>query len=168
MDTTPHKARFLAHYDLNDDVGEPTNVAASHPKKVQSMRARWIEWTERNGLIFRRHPTATRPKSIRHAVGVGFVTSPICVTLLIATSGWLFVVYFTGDYATTRIQTLGAVVWPTEESTPAEALKKANELYEGLEDVPENVRAKVLADRILNEEIAQGPIALVFWELSAA
>ena len=104
---------------------------------------------------------ATRPKSIRHAVGVGFVTSSICASLLIVTSGWLFVVMFTGDQATPHIQTLGAVVWPTEESTPAEALNKANELYEGLEDVPENIRGEVLADRVFNEEIARGPEALV-------
>ena len=103
---------------------------------------------------------ATRPKSIRHAVGVGFATSAICASLLIVTSGWLFVVMYTGDHARGHIQTLGEVVWPTEESTPAEALGKANELYEGLEDVPENIRAKVLADRIINEEIAQGPQAL--------
>jgi|GEM_PF-7094994 len=103
---------------------------------------------------------ATRPKSIRHAVGVGFATSAICASLLIATSGWLLVVMYTGDHARGHIRTLGEVVWPTEESTPAEALSKANELYEGLEDVPENIRAKVLADRIINEEIAQGPQAL--------
>nr|WRX36747.1 hypothetical protein [uncultured bacterium] len=103
---------------------------------------------------------ATRPKSIRHAVVSGFVTSVICASLLIVTSGWLLVVTSTGNYANRQIETLGAVVWPTGESTPAEALNQANELYEGLEDVPENIRAKVLADRILNEEIAQGPLAL--------
>ena len=104
---------------------------------------------------------ATRPKSIRHAVGVGFVTSAICASLLIATSGWLFVVIYTGDHARVHIQTLGEVVWPTGDATPAEALDKANELYEGLEDVPENIRAKVLADRVVNEEVAQGPQSLV-------
>ena len=34
-------------------------------------------------------------------------------------------------------------------------------MYEGLEDVPENIRAKVLADRVVNEEVAQGPQTLV-------
>ena len=35
-------------YNLKDDIGESTNVAAAHPERVQSMRARWIEWNQGN------------------------------------------------------------------------------------------------------------------------
>lgn len=35
-----------ALYNLKDDIGEKKNVAASHPEKVQAMRARWVEWSK--------------------------------------------------------------------------------------------------------------------------
>lgn len=35
-------------YNLKQDMGETTNIAAAHPEKVRSMRARWIEWNQGN------------------------------------------------------------------------------------------------------------------------
>ena len=35
-------------YNLNDDLGETTDLAASHPERVQSMLARWDEWNKGN------------------------------------------------------------------------------------------------------------------------
>lgn len=33
-------------YNLNDDLGETTDLAATYPQRVQSMLARWKEWAE--------------------------------------------------------------------------------------------------------------------------
>ena len=35
-------------YNLKDDLSETTNLAASEPERVQSMRARWLKWNEGN------------------------------------------------------------------------------------------------------------------------
>jgi arylsulfatase A-like enzyme len=35
-------------YNLKDDLGEQTNLAASHPERVQEMLARWKEWETGN------------------------------------------------------------------------------------------------------------------------
>ncbi|SMP38949.1 Arylsulfatase A [Neorhodopirellula lusitana] len=41
-----HGKEKLELYNLNDDVGETTNLAAAQPEKVQAMLTRWREWAK--------------------------------------------------------------------------------------------------------------------------
>lgn len=103
----------------------------------------------------------TRPKSIRHAASLGGLTSLVCAGIVVATTGWLVVVLMTADYSSKHIRVLGEALWMKEGATPEKTRVKANELFEGLDDVPEEIRAKVLADRIFSDQVALGPRALV-------
>ncbi len=103
----------------------------------------------------------TRPKSIRHAASLGGLTSLVCAGIIVATMGWLAVVLMTADYSSKRIRVLGEAIWMKEGATPEKTRSKANQLFKGLDDVPEEIRAKVLADRIFSDQVAYGPRALV-------
>lgn len=103
----------------------------------------------------------TRPKSIRHAVSLGGLTSLVCAGIVVATMGWLVVVVMTADYSSKHVRVLGEALWMKEGATPEKTRVKANELFEGLDEVPEEIRAKVLADRIFSDQVALGPRALV-------
>ncbi|WP_372847212.1 sulfatase [Pontiella sp.] len=35
-------------YNLKNDLGETTNIAAAHPERVERMRARWMAWNKNN------------------------------------------------------------------------------------------------------------------------
>ncbi|MDB4617553.1 sulfatase-like hydrolase/transferase [Verrucomicrobiales bacterium] len=49
-------------YNLKDDLGETTNLAASYPEKVEAMRARWLEWDKD-----KQPPLWTGGENIQHA-----------------------------------------------------------------------------------------------------
>lgn len=103
----------------------------------------------------------TRPKSIRHAASLGVLTSLVCAGIVVATMGWLAVVLMTADYSSKRIRVLGEAIWMKEGATPEKTRTKANQLFKGLDEVPEEIRAKVLADRVFSDQVAYGPRALV-------
>jgi eukaryotic-like serine/threonine-protein kinase len=103
----------------------------------------------------------TRPKSIRHAASLGGLTSLVCAGIMIAATGWLVVVLMTADYSSTHVRVLGEALWLKKGATPEAARDAANELFEGLDAVPEELRAKVLADRVFNDQVARGPQSLV-------
>jgi len=103
----------------------------------------------------------TRPKSIRHAARLGGLTSLVCAGIIVAATGWLVVVLMTADYSSKRIRVLGEALWMKEGATPEKTRVAANELFKGLDEVPEEIRAKVLADRIFSDQVALGPQSLV-------
>ena len=98
----------------------------------------------------------SRPKSLRNALGVGFLTSAFCALIVLGGMGWLVLVVSTGRYVDDYVRILGNAVWVSEEMTREEAVEAANELYPGLDAVPANERADVLADRIASEQIPYG------------
>lgn len=113
----------------------------------------------------------TRPKSIRHAASLGGLTSLVCAGIIVAAMGWLAVVLMTADYSTKHVRILGEALWLKEDADPEKARVKAIELFEGLDEVPEEIRAKVLADRVFSDQVARGPrslvmIAFVSWGLA--
>ncbi|MGZ0173943.1 MAG: serine/threonine protein kinase, partial [Planctomycetales bacterium] len=103
----------------------------------------------------------TRPKSIRHAASLGGLTSLVCAGIIVAAMGWLVVVLMTADYSTTHVRVLGEALWMKKRATPAATQIAATELFEGLDAVPEEIRAKVLADRVFSDQIARGPRSLL-------
>lgn len=103
----------------------------------------------------------TRPKSIRQAARLGGLTSLVCAGIMVATMGWLVVVLMTADYSSTHVRVLGEALWMKKGSTPEATRVVATELFEGLDAVPEELRATVLADRVFSDQIARGPQSLV-------
>lgn len=103
----------------------------------------------------------TKPKSIRQAARLGGLTSLVCAGIVLAAMGWLVVVLFTADYSSKHVLVLGEALWQKEGASPEKARDKANALFDGLDKVPENVRAEVLKDRIFNDQIAKGPHTLL-------
>ena len=113
----------------------------------------------------------TRPKSIRHAASLGGLTSLVCAGIIVAAMGWLVVVLMTADYSTKHVRILGEALWLKEDANQEKARVAATELFEGLDEVPEEIRAKVLADRVFSDQVARGPrsllmIAFVSWGLA--
>ena len=75
--------------------------------------------------------------------------------------GWLVVVLMTADYSTKHVRILGKAIWLKEGANPEPARVAATDLFEGLNEVPEEIRAKVLADRFFSEQVARGPRSLL-------
>lgn len=103
----------------------------------------------------------TRPKSIRQAARLGGLTSLVCAGIMVAAIGWLVVVLMTADYSSTHVRVLGEALWMKKGATSEATRVAATELFEGLDKIPEEIRAKVLADRVLSDQIARGPRSLV-------
>lgn len=103
----------------------------------------------------------TRPKSIRHAASLGGLTSLVCAGIFVAAMGWLVVVMMTADYSSTHVRVLAEALWMKEGTTPEKTRVAATELFEGLDAVPEDIRAKVLADRVFSDQVARGPRSLL-------
>ena len=126
----------------------------------------WVSFLSFASLIFLIWPSiglwnalVTRPQSIRSAIGVGAVTAASCAAIVVAVLGWFIVTWNAGTYSRTRIMTLARAVWAPDGGE--ERLKqKALEMYPGLEEIPVELRPRILADRILTEQVAQGPMTL--------
>jgi eukaryotic-like serine/threonine-protein kinase len=103
----------------------------------------------------------TRPKSIRHAASLGGLTSLVCAGIIVAAMGWLVVVLMTASYSSKRVNVLGEAIWMKKGATPEKGRVAANELFEGLDEVPEEIRARVVADRVFSDQVENGPKALV-------
>ncbi len=88
--------------------------------------------------------------------------------------GWVVVVKTTTSSSRGEIHALARAVWSPDDvvsespeddaADPApeqvDHLQVANELFKGIEDIPEIDRARVVADRILADQIAVAPLSL--------
>ena len=102
----------------------------------------------------------TRPKTVRRAVGVGALTSGLLLVFAFIALGWIIVLTASNRYSGPVVKTLGDAVWAGETDTEA-ARAAADRIYAGLEDVPEDVRARVVADRMFNDQIGAAMLALI-------
>ena len=72
------------------------------------------------------------------------------------------------EHSSPTIETLADAVWASE-SHKGTARSAVDSLYSGLEDVPANVRARVLANRVFNDQIETAVLALaVFVSIGVA
>ncbi len=113
-----------------------------------------------------------KPKSARHAAAVGSVTSVVIMIMVGLMMGWIVVVKTTTSSSRGEIHALARAVWSPddvvsespEDADPApervDHLQVANKLFKGIEDIPKKDRARVVADRILADQIAIAPLSL--------
>lgn len=103
-----------------------------------------------------------RPKTKWHAVKSGIATSMLLVAVFTVLLGWMIVArtVATGE-SKQSIRTLAEAVWVPRGKAQANTSESANTLYPGLDKVPKSDRARVVTDRIVSDQIATGPIAVV-------
>ena len=109
----------------------------------------------------------TRPKSTSRALLAGMLTATVCSGLVAAAFGWAVVMIVAGNFSQHHIVVLGEAVWTPKNSTPDEAQQAALDLFDGLDQVPQEQRAKVLADRIFYEQVARCPWAFAILGISS-
>ncbi|MGI9516376.1 MAG: serine/threonine-protein kinase [Pirellulaceae bacterium] len=102
-----------------------------------------------------------KPKTNREAVGVGVLTSLMCLVIVVGLLGWLGLIILGNNYSRPQIQTLAEALWLPDGVTQDEAHEKALALYTNLKDVPENERANALTARMGADQIANGPMSLL-------
>ncbi len=102
----------------------------------------------------------TRPKTIRSAIVAGALTSALCAAIIFVLLGWLVIVLNAGSLSDKHLRTLGRAVWVPKDTTLEKATEAALEAIQGLENIPEQDRAKVFADRIIADQVASGPKAI--------
>lgn len=95
----------------------------------------------------------TRPKTIVRAIGVGSLISAILLLIAFVTLSWMVVLVSSVSHSESTIRILGDAVWASGDEIES-AKTAANELYEGLENVPSEARADVVADRVFHEQTA--------------
>lgn len=98
-----------------------------------------------------------RPKSVLHAFGAGVVISLMVVGVFAAMFGWMPLIVGISEDAKEQTRVLSQAVWAHDEVDRTNALKKANQLYEGLNNIPVSVRADIVADRMVVDPIAAAP-----------
>ena len=96
-----------------------------------------------------------RTKSVHQAIGAGLATSLILAVLFGTSLGWVAIAGEVTDEANFAVVSLANVVWPPEGMTKEQALKGANQIYVGLEDIPVEERTSVLAARIRGDQFAE-------------
>ncbi len=102
-----------------------------------------------------------RPKSTWHAIKSGAATSTLLVVVFSVLLGWMIVARTITSGAKQNVRTLANAVWTPRGQQESETLKAADNLYSGLDQVPRTDRARVVTDRIVSDQIATGPIAVV-------
>ena len=103
-----------------------------------------------------------KPDSFLKALRNGFLTALFIATLGFFSTGWLIVAYSSSDSARSKVVTIAEAVWPPKHVDTAEADRNVQELFAGLESIPESDRAAVVADRIAADQVAETPLILIF------
>lgn len=102
----------------------------------------------------------TKANSIIDAFRIGIVTSLFCAITVLLLLGWVFFTAQTIEYSSDHIEILANAVWAEGETDRLKAEAAADQLFPGLDEVPKDIRPKVLMNRIAAEQIAFGPIIL--------
>lgn len=104
----------------------------------------------------------TKPKTVRRAVAMGALTSSILLVMAFLALSWIVVLVSASQHSSPTIQTLADAVWASdaEQDTAREAV---DSLYSGIDEVPEDVRARVLSNRVFNDQIETAVMALTIF-----
>jgi len=101
--------------------------------------------------------TVVQTKSVWHALGTGIFTSAILFGIFYVLFGWIALAGLLSIQSNVPIATLAEAVWAPEGETEAETAESADNLFVGLEDIPEESRARAVADRISMDQFASAP-----------
>ncbi len=128
----------------------------------------WAKITAVLALLFVLWPSigfitalVVRTKTIWHALGIGVGTCTILVAVSYILLAWLPIAGIATEQSTGKVRVLAEAVWQPPNVNPAEARAEADQLFVGLEDIPENERAAVVADRIAGDQIASAPMVFL-------
>lgn len=107
----------------------------------------------------------SRPTSAFRAIAAGLKTSLVLLGFLGLAIGWLIIARTAAGTSEGPARLLAEAVWPPGDAEQdlhdaAERLKAANEIYEGLNEIPESQRAAVVVSRMKSDQIASAPAAL--------
>lgn len=109
-----------------------------------------------------------RPASVRNALWIGLLTSMLLIAVFTVLIGWMPLLRATnGDR---EIETLTEALWAREGQSPTYRRRLADELYAGLDQLPEHERAEVVAARLRSDRLASAPgvlLVILFVEIVA-
>ncbi|QEG21532.1 serine/threonine-protein kinase [Mariniblastus fucicola] len=146
-------------YDQFPDTDRPWLYRVSVPKFLSflfSMLLFLIIWPS-IGLL---NATISNPPTFTRSITAGIRISAILSLIFYVLVGWLIVIQGVNNYSNSSLETVVEAVWPGDESTPAEAKEKANELFGGLDHIPESERASVVAKRFKADRYASFSFSL--------
>ena len=100
-----------------------------------------------------------RPTSVWRAVGTGALTSILLMAVFSVLLGWMPLMRATND--DDRIRVLTNAIWPREDQSQSYRIKQATALFPGLEEIPQNERSAIVADRLRSDRLASAPEVLI-------
>ncbi|MEM7317185.1 MAG: hypothetical protein AAF497_28960, partial [Planctomycetota bacterium] len=103
----------------------------------------------------------TSARSLRHSVFNGAITATILGVLFAVVIGWIPLAGELADESSAVIRKLGNVVWTPEGVSSEQALDKANALFEGLDQIPVEERAELVAQRVTLDQFYQAVRAIL-------
>lgn len=86
-------------------------------------------------------------KTVRGSLWQGLFVSSLFSLVLLPLLGWMVVLHNASAHTDRQIRTLADAVWASEENQE-EAIRRANELFEGTDQIPIEERAWAVASRI--------------------
>ena len=124
----------------------------------------WVITVAMTALVFLLWPSigflnavVVQTKSVWHALGTGVFTSAILFGIFYVLFGWIALAGLLAAQSNAPIATLAEAVWAPDGETEAETAESAGNLFVGLEDIPEESRARAVADRISMDQFASAP-----------
>jgi len=101
----------------------------------------------------------SKPPTFLRSTISGFRISAFLSLIFYFLVGWLITIQGVHNYSSSNLNTMTNALWPSAESTAGEAVEKANNLFGGLEHIPETDRAKVVARRLEADRYASLPFS---------
>lgn len=102
-----------------------------------------------------------QPQSARHAFRTGIVTFIFLSVIFTTLAGWMVIAQSSINSSRNEIKVLSNAVWQPEGTTKDEALKTVNAIYDGLENIAVEDRAKLVAERIASDQLASSPLGIL-------
>lgn len=158
---------FALGFFLSPDVWE--NVYSRFPAEdrpwLYSFHVRipgWLFGLTMSSLVLLFYPSIgllnavfSRTKTLIHAVLTGVLTSFILAVIITLLIGWIPVVGQSSEQSSDVIEALGNVAWQPDGMTEEEARTDALDLFDGLEDIPPEERAYLIASRVSADQFAR-------------
>lgn len=107
-----------------------------------------------------------KPKTKLQAAGIGVLTSSVILIFFYLLVGWMPLIRGATAESSERTKILAEAIWPKDGQDQEVAIQKANELFIGLDQIPESERAEIVANRMTSDQVAAafeflGPFSLV-------
>ena len=103
----------------------------------------------------------SRSRSLLGACGRGLLTSLLLSLLFFLLLGWMVFLQGAANTSREKIRGLARAVWPAAGESETDSMERANQLFEGLTDIPEDRRADIVASRILHDQYASAPVSFL-------